>query len=184
MSEPEVDIEDELTVYARCMTGCRRQLVEAVRFIPVLILGIGIGLAGMIASFSQANWSPSLIGGCFAIFWFACSPLIACCWYLRWKSRPGVADTQLRVRDDGLEIIALREDVPSIFILWPQFSKCRKRVLAGFYLSLSITAHTDAGPLHCFAAEYTLCGTYHDAFRFIQDLEERVGRGDSVLADR
>lgn len=170
----EAATEGGRVILARSMTGCRRQMKDVASFTPILILGIAVGFVGMIAAFWMANWSPSPLSGIVALLWFACSPAVAFCWWLRRKSRPSVADTELRIKDDGLEIVALHENVPSMFIAWERFTKCRKRVLAGLHFAISIGAYTEAGPLHCVVAEYALCGSLQDVLHFTEELENRV----------
>lgn len=166
--------DDAFTMGARTISGCGVQTVELLVFLPLLMLAIVLGIGWLIVNFWMANWKPSLLQGCFAIFGLACVPMVTLIAWQRWRFRRSAADVILTITPDALEISRASTVLPPMRLEWNGLQHIASRRLKSGHFAVRIVGRGEVAHLDRMSPEYALCADPNRAQLFIAELVDRV----------
>jgi hypothetical protein len=159
-----LDVDKRFAIKARTISGCRRQLFDAILFAPVLLLAIAIGIGILILRFWMANWNPSPLNGCFSLAMFVTIPATAFVLWQRWRMRPAAFDTTLLFSFDALHIKSQSDFQSEQVIEWHWIQEAASRRMKGSIRTLRLVIDDPNKGRH--AVEYALLDSRSRVTRF------------------
>lgn len=165
---------EAFTIGARTISGCGVQTVELLVFLPLMMLAIVLGTGWLIVNFWMANWKPSLLHGCSAIFGLVCVPLITLIAWQRWRFRRSAAEVLLTITPDCLEIARASTPLPPMRLEWNGVQHISSRRLKSGHFAVRIIGRGEVKHLDRMSPEYALCVDPNRAQLFIAELIDRV----------
>jgi hypothetical protein len=171
--------EPIFAIKARMISGCRQQVVDAMVFVPILLLAIALGLGILILKFWLANWQPSPLSGCFAIVLFAASPTAVYLYWQKWRLRPAAANASLALLPCGLQIVCKNMTETDQIIDWHWIERAKSRRLTARIRSLLLVIHDPDLPSRRYTVEYALCADVESAEQFAMQVAANVNKAHS-----
>ena len=116
-------------IRVRDIGGCRTQLIDAIKFLPLLIGSIVLGIGILVLNFYLAGYNPSCLAGLIFIICFVIVPARTMSGWNRRVVRPENATELLILRAHGIEIHPLSATPGMLTIPWRRICTCRLKPL-------------------------------------------------------